>query len=185
MSLSIDVFDDVSPEVYRGKRQLQLHIWWLGVTTRWLPSALHFAVRQAKIQLEGLGNERNAARWVAATYEVRNLWWKRRRSGDIQAAENLFKCGWRLLSDWPLRPGFLGEPVFNVRLGMRADSQKYMDPVFSWNTEEDARPVPLDHVYKLMWLDFDQERSWKICFWLSFLSESELTDLAKNERIRR
>lgn len=190
MSLSIDTYDGVSPSVFHGPRQLKLHIWWLGVTTSSVPSAIQVAIRQAKIQLERLGNERNAARWIALAYEIRNLWAKRSDKVEIAVATELFQQGWRMLSDWPLRPGFLGEPVFRVELGKRLDSnEKYMEPEFVWDTEADARPVPLRHIYELLGFSMIDghvsERAWKVCFWLSFLSESELTDLANREKSRR
>jgi hypothetical protein len=185
VALSIDTYDDVSVEVFAGK-SLQLHILWLSLTTKRMPRAISFAIGMAKRQLKDFRNRRNTARWVALIYEIRNLWSQRQEKPEIRLAEELFRQSWRLLSSWPIRPHFLGEPVFSARLGKRQDSEKgYMTAEFVWSVDEDARPVPINHVYDLLNLPQanagEQELAWKVCFWLSFLSESELQSLAEAE----
>ncbi|MCR4277607.1 MAG: hypothetical protein NUV85_01155 [Candidatus Berkelbacteria bacterium] len=150
------------------------------------PSALRLALRSAKVQLYTLNAERNVARWIALLYEVHSLLKEWTKKDEMVIARLLFRDRWRLLSDWPLRPSFYGEPVFTVKLGKRLGGGDYMSTEFAWDVQQDARPVPIDQVYQLLGLSDDlseeQELSWKVCFWLALLSESELHDLAMAKR---
>lgn len=186
MSLSIDVYDDISPAVYPSAWRIKVRLFQLGVTTMGMPAAIPDALTQAGIQVK-LGNMRNAARWVALITELASIWRDRRRHPEITEATKLLHDGWRLFSDWPLRPHRIGELVYSVKLGkLFGEPSEFGD--FLWNTELDARPVPLEEVYMRLSLQSDDvvnEHSWKVCFWLALLTESELLQQCWEEEKNR
>lgn len=183
MSISIDVFDDVSPQVY-AKRSLARNLKQLERGSIGMPRPLQDAIKRARYCLDN-NNERNAARWVAVAIEVENLWRMRQAKQEICLASDLFCQGWRLFSDWPLRPHLAGSLVYHARLERRIPRSDRTVVEFDWSEDQDKRPLPIELVYEPLQLAHqdaaDQELAWKVCFWLSFISEDELVTLATTQ----